>query len=177
MSDPFLSSSSELSSSQSSAELSSQSSVQSLFESVFYEVTDSSNSQVSQVSSPSDLSFPLDNHDYILLDLVLPAPAPHSHIQETDLPAILTESRLEVLQQSPSVTPRGLRQGISLLADGTLVSKIGNPDIILFLKQTPDSVSQFGQFCGQCVGGTGTATATEEPCLLNSSTFFHLTGE
>ena len=176
MSDPFLSSSSEPSSSQSSAELSSQSSVQSLFESVFYEVTDSSNSQVSQVSSPSDLSFPLDNHDYILLDLVLPAPAPHTHIQESDLPAILTESRLEVLQQSPSVTPRGLRQGISLLADGTLVSKIGNPDIILFLKQTPDSVSQFGQFCGQCVG-TDTATATEEPRLLNSSTFFHLTGE
>ena len=91
MSDPFLSSSSEPSFSQSSAELSSQSSVQSLFESVFYEVTDSSNSQVSQVSSPSDLSFPLDNHDYILLDLVLPAPAPHSYIQESDLPAILTE--------------------------------------------------------------------------------------
>ena len=141
-----------------------------MFESVFYEVTDSSNSQVSQVSSPSDL------FDYILLNLVLPAPEPHTHIQESDLPAILTESRLEVLQQSPSVTPRGLRQGISLLADGTLVSKIGNPDIILFLKQTPDSVSQFGQFCGQCVG-TGTATATEEPRLLNSSTFFHLTGE
>ena len=98
MSDPFLSSSSELSSSQSSAELSSQSSVQSLFKSVFYEVTDSSNSQVSQVSSPSDLSFPLDNHDYILLDIVLPAPAPHTHIQESDLPAILTESRLEIRQ-------------------------------------------------------------------------------
>ena len=137
MSDPFLSSSSEPSFSQSSAELSSQSSVQSLFESVFYEVTDSSNSQVSQVSSPSDLSFPLDNHDYILLDL----------------PAILTESRLKVLQQSPSVTPRGLRQGISLLAEGTLVSKIHNPEIILFLKQTPESVSQFGQFCGQCGNG------------------------
>ena len=131
MSDPFLSSSLELSSSQSSAELSSQSSVQSLFESVFYEVTDSSNSQVSQVSSPSDLSFPLDNHDYILLDLVLPAPAPHSHIQKSDLPVILTESCLEVLQQSPSVTPRGLRQDISLLADGTLVSKIHNQENIV----------------------------------------------
>ena len=111
---------------------------------------------------------------FIVLDIL---PAPHRHIQEENLAAILTESRLEVLEQSPSVTPRGLRQGISLLSDGTLVSKIHKPETILYLKQTPESVTQFGQFCGQCVGGTGNATATEEARLLISSIYFRLTGE
>ena len=172
MKDPFLSSSAEPSSSQSSAELSSQSSGQSLFDSLFEVSDSSSNSQVSQLSSPSELSFPLANDQIFVLDIL---PAPHRHIEEENLPAILTESLLEVLEQSPSVTPRGLRQGISLLSNGTLVSKISNPEIILYLKQTQESVSLFGEFCGQCVGGTG--NATEEARLLISSTYFHQTGE
>ena len=178
MSDPFLPSSLEPSSSQ---EVSSQSSVQSFLDS-FFEVSDSNSySQVSQSSSSefqvsqsssSELSFPLANDQIFVLDIL---PAPHRHIEEENLPAILTESLLEVLEQSPSVTPRGLRQGISLLSNGTLVSKISNPEIILYLKQTQESVSLFGEFCGQCVGGTG--NATEEARLLISSTYFHQTGE
>ena len=168
MSDPFLSSSLEPSSSQSSAKLSSQSSVQSLFESVFYEVTDSS-------FFPFRLIFSLGQpqlHSSRLSSSCPCPPQPYSRIwpsryfDRKSSESFAAIPQCHTQRAETGYLPASWRHScVQDSQPGEYCSSNRCQRVSVNLANSVDSV------------GMGTATATEEPRLLNSSTFFHITGE